>query len=103
MVDPGFHGRLSLPLHNLTSNSYRLVGGEGFIWVEATKTKPVNALNEDAIPRQGRVFDLPDNKKDLTLREYLRKADPKVASQDCCKSGDVSPRGRSILGGHLDG
>ena len=26
-----------------------------------------------------------------------------VASQDCCKSGDVSPRGRSILGGHLDG
>jgi transposase len=26
-----------------------------------------------------------------------------VASQGCCKSGDVSPRGRSILSGHLDG
>jgi deoxycytidine triphosphate deaminase len=79
LVDPGFHGRLSLPLHNLTANSYRLVGGEGVIWVEATKTQPVQSVKTDAVARHGRVVDLPENKRDLTLREYLRKADPNQA------------------------
>ena len=27
LVDPGFEGRLSIPLHNLTTNTYELVGG----------------------------------------------------------------------------
>ena len=43
LVDPGFCGRLSLPLHNLTTNEYHLVGGEGIIWMEFTKVSP-NAL-----------------------------------------------------------
>ena len=37
LVDPGFFGKLLIPLHNLTNNKYELKGGEGIIWVEFTK------------------------------------------------------------------
>ena len=37
LVDPGFFGRILIPLHNLTDNDYKLKGGEGIIWVEFTK------------------------------------------------------------------
>lgn len=40
LVDPGFTGRLSIPIHNLTSNSYQLVGGEPLVWMEFTKISP---------------------------------------------------------------
>ena len=38
LVDPGFHGGLLVPLHNLTSDEYTIRGDEGLIWVEFTKT-----------------------------------------------------------------
>ena len=38
IVDPGFHGKLLIPLHNLTSNTYELRQGDKLIWVEFTKT-----------------------------------------------------------------
>ena len=37
LIDPGFGGRILIPLHNLTDNSYVLRGGDGIIWVEFTK------------------------------------------------------------------
>ena len=37
LVDPGFIGKLSLPLHNLTLNDYNLRGGEQLVWAEFTK------------------------------------------------------------------
>ena len=37
LVDPGFSGRLLIPLHNLTNNDYEIKGGDGIIWVEFTK------------------------------------------------------------------
>ena len=37
LVDPGFFGKLLIPLQNLTNNKYELKGGEGIIWVEFTK------------------------------------------------------------------
>ena len=37
LVDPGFFGRILIPLHNLTNNDYTLKGGDGIIWVEFTK------------------------------------------------------------------
>ena len=40
IVDPGFVGQLSLPLHNLTTNSYRFRGGEDLIWMVFTKISP---------------------------------------------------------------
>jgi hypothetical protein len=40
LVDPGYQGRLSIPLHNLTTNDYTLIGGEPLITVEFTKLAP---------------------------------------------------------------
>jgi deoxycytidine triphosphate deaminase len=40
LVDPGFVGRLLIPLHNLTSEDYTIFGGDGLIWVEFTKVSP---------------------------------------------------------------
>ena len=37
LVDPGFVGRLSIPLHNLTANNYRFEFGQGMIQLEFTK------------------------------------------------------------------
>jgi deoxycytidine triphosphate deaminase len=54
LVDPGFIGRLSLPLHNLTNQDYDLIGGEGIIWVEFTKLSPNKAWGA-ATPKDGRL------------------------------------------------
>lgn len=40
LIDPGFVGRIALPLHNLTDRDYVLEAGEGTIWVEFTKLSP---------------------------------------------------------------
>lgn len=48
LVDPGYKGRLLVPLHNLTSKDYTLIGGEGLIWVEFTKLSPHVYWNPDA-------------------------------------------------------
>ena len=37
VVHPGFVGRLLVPLHNLTANSYNIRGGDRLLWVEFTK------------------------------------------------------------------
>lgn len=37
LIDPGFGGRILIPLHNLTDNDYEIQGGDGIIWVEFTK------------------------------------------------------------------
>jgi deoxycytidine triphosphate deaminase len=37
IIDPGYQGRLSIPLHNLTTNAYTFRGGESLISVEFTK------------------------------------------------------------------
>src|SRR6266853_4752139 len=68
LVDPGFCGRLLVPLHNLTSNSYRLVGGDGLIWVEFTKVSPTT----DGVSGDYKAF--PDRKSNLTPEQYFEKA-----------------------------
>jgi len=37
IIDPGYEGKLSIPLHNLTNNDYVFRGGDKIIWVEFTK------------------------------------------------------------------
>jgi deoxycytidine triphosphate deaminase len=37
LVDPGFEGVLSIPVHNFTSNKYVLRAGEGFVYFEFSK------------------------------------------------------------------
>lgn len=37
LVDPGFQGKLSFPLHNLTNNKYTYRAGDELVWMEFTK------------------------------------------------------------------
>ncbi len=74
LVDPGFSGRLLIPLHNLTSESYAITGGEGLIWVEFTKISPL-PLNEGTSGNGSRNVHIPS--QDMTPEKYLGKAGTK--------------------------
>lgn len=78
LVDPGFVGRLSLPLHNLTTNDYVFRGGDGLIWMEFTKVSP-NRRWSPAAPQQfWRGFSYvpfdPEKTRLQAIRGYLDKA-----------------------------
>ncbi|WP_376704197.1 hypothetical protein RQ479_04105 [Mesorhizobium sp. ISC25] len=68
LVDPGFWGKLCIPLHNLTNEDYEIPLSEGLIWVEFTKT------TSDS--REGRIT-LAEGEKHSEhweIEEFLRKA-----------------------------
>jgi deoxycytidine triphosphate deaminase len=77
LVDPGFVGLLSIPLHNLTTNSYTFVGGEDLIWMEFTKLSPNKIWDSDQTNSNSRIGEYvefrPANAVDVD--GYLRKAD----------------------------
>lgn len=50
LVDPGFNGRLSIPIHNLTTNEYKLKADEGFVYFEFTKISWVNPVESPPRP-----------------------------------------------------
>lgn len=63
LVDPGYHKKILIPLHNLTDRAYDISLDEGLIWVEFTKTyrKPGGAA-----PMSGKDVELnPDTQKDF--------------------------------------
>jgi hypothetical protein len=76
LVDPGFRGRLSIPLHNLTINDYTLLGGDGLIWMEFTKLSPNDRIERPRRPhrRAGTFVEFEPEKLDLNLTQYLQKA-----------------------------
>ncbi|MBD2129587.1 hypothetical protein NDI39_08070 [Microcoleus sp. ZQ-A2] len=79
LVDPGFVGKLSLPLHNLTANSYKFRGGEPLIWMEFTKLSSNNRWRPStgqtsAIGRNGQYK--PFRNQPCDVEGYLHKADP---------------------------
>jgi deoxycytidine triphosphate deaminase len=79
LVDPGFEGRLLIPLHNLTTNDYTFRSGEGLIWMEFTKTSPLPGSPGNpvtAVTRRGVYEPFPDKKKRLQPHDYLAKAAP---------------------------
>lgn len=51
LVDPGYWGKLCIPLHNLTDEDYYIPKDEGIIWIEFTKT---TAIPDDAANPIGR-------------------------------------------------
>jgi deoxycytidine triphosphate deaminase len=76
LVDPGFIGRLWIPLHNLTANDYVFRGGEGLVWMEFTKLSRIFAPDERG-NRQKFFTDFPDEKIERnTIEDYLNYADP---------------------------
>ncbi len=80
LIDPGFEGRLSIPLHNLTENTYRFRGGETMIWVEFTKLSPSERWTSEEEDRatkdQGLYVPFPTAKYGRVLADYLKEASP---------------------------
>jgi deoxycytidine triphosphate deaminase len=76
LVDPGFVGKLWLPLHNLTANPYTLKGGDPIIWMEFTKLSTINLPNSknDLVEKGGKFEDFPARKTGKELDYYLEKA-----------------------------
>lgn len=48
IVDPGFEGRIMIPVHNLTANIDELKAGDGLIRVEFTKLSRHAIFMQDA-------------------------------------------------------
>jgi deoxycytidine triphosphate deaminase len=79
LVDPGWAGRLSFPLHNLTTNDYWFDAGEEIIWVEFTKVSPLDRWKpEKATPAAppGTYRPYPDVKRGGTVKTRLTAAAP---------------------------
>lgn len=75
LVDPGFDGRLLIPLHNLTTNEYSVGYGEPLVWVEFTKLSPNAQLPEgQPQPRTETFIDFPQRKQRKSLKQYLDDA-----------------------------
>ena len=78
LVDPGFDGYLSVPLHNLTSNPYLIKGGEPLVWMEFTKLSPDGRWTSPpaTVPsRKGTYVPFPDRKLERkTVRNYVQHA-----------------------------
>jgi deoxycytidine triphosphate deaminase len=79
LVDPGWEGRLSIPLHNLTTNPYDFLGGDGLIWMEFTKLSPNQRWakrQSNAHQLRGEYIPFPEDKKFGSVRTRLRAAAP---------------------------
>ena len=82
LIDPGFVGKISIPLHNLTRNEYVFSFGEHLIWIEFTKTSELpipSVLSENDLIsyessrcRSYAKFD--ENKTNKDLDFYIRQA-----------------------------
>ena len=69
LVDPGYWGKLCIPLHNLTDENYSIQVDDGLIWVEFTKTTAGQQSTSDG----GRP---PLDKRDgyWNIREFVERA-----------------------------
>ena len=75
IVDPGFRGRLLIPLHNLTSQPLTISEGEKIVWIEFTKTAFGRSSTQEGYRQECvdfRVF--PKNKRWLEPEVYFQKA-----------------------------
>lgn len=88
LVDPGFVGRLSIPLHNLTNNTYRFSYGDQLITVEFTKLSPNREWDgRGASGGEGEEKYLPSNiPEKRTVHDYLEKALKGSANQSVISS-----------------
>lgn len=92
LVDPGFKGRLLIPLHNLTSEAYRIDAGDGLIWVEFTKTsrdaKSAVSLSESFIQTDR-------EKTDRSVETYFEKANKNNPIQSSISKGIIDANRRA--------
>lgn len=78
IVDPGFQGKLSIPIHNLTNNDYcfKYNPDEEFVWIEFTKLTDLDGDGEgDERPRVAKFAPFPERKlKRNSVSDYLHHA-----------------------------
>jgi deoxycytidine triphosphate deaminase len=74
LVDPGFRGRLLIPLHNLTSEPIEIGANDGLIWVEFTKISPLTNPDANRSSWSAKEYEFkkfPPSKRDLTPLDYF--------------------------------
>ncbi len=75
LVDPGFIGKLSIPLHNLTNNTYRFHKGDELITMEFTKMSLHKTWNPSARSVGHREQYIPNKiKPGRNVFQYISKA-----------------------------
>lgn len=75
LVDPGFVGKLSIPLHNLTANTYTFRHGEGIIELEFTKLSPNKEWTHSGVLLdEERFYKRKWIKPGRSLRDYIDMA-----------------------------
>lgn len=70
LVDPGYWGKLCIPLHNLTSQEYAIPINDGLIWIEFTKTTSDSPAGRD--PLVGEAAD--HERGHWKIEKFIRKA-----------------------------
>ncbi|WP_446325461.1 hypothetical protein [Blastomonas sp. CACIA14H2] len=72
LIDPGFWGKLCIPLHNLTDEDYEIPRDEGLIWIEFTKTTlPSQAVDGARGPQESTSE---PKKEHWDIEKFLHKA-----------------------------
>jgi deoxycytidine triphosphate deaminase len=99
IVDPGFRGKLLIPLHNLTSSPYTITAGEKIVWVEFSKTLFGSTSADEGYlnhPLKFRVF--PESKRWLRAPQYLTKSNAgnPIVSSISGFIGDVEQRVQAV-------
>ncbi len=96
LVDPGFVGRLLIPLHNLTSKDYTIKGGEGLIWVEFTKLSGHNHWDSSARQPARDYVHFPPDKRDRTPQQYFNQASDDGTPAVSSIPGEISSVSKQI-------
>lgn len=74
LVDPGFQGKIFIPLHNLTDSDYEFRTEEGLIWIEFTKTTFDFKPTEKHASEIRHFQHFPSKKCDQKPEDYIEKA-----------------------------
>jgi deoxycytidine triphosphate deaminase len=79
LVDPGWSGRLSFPLHNLTTNDYEFAGSEEIIWMEFTKLSESDRWLDRSVvspTRRGTYHEFPEDKQGGDVQTRVASSAP---------------------------
>ncbi len=77
LIDPGFWGRILIPIHNLTESEYVIPASDILVWFEFTKTSHGRndaSLAPDIGTRLAKPTLFPARKTNLSSEEYLYRA-----------------------------
>lgn len=77
LVDPGFVGKLSIPLHNLTANTYTFRHGDSLIQMEFTKLSTNEAWKNTDSKKpliKDNLYKRKWNKQNRTIHDYINRS-----------------------------